>query len=248
MSERHEHPHEHQRPLEPEQEAPVVRDKRRIDPVTGEVRQAPDQPVGSAAGVAPGDDAPAAEPVGATSAEQPAGQPAQLAELTAQLAERTADLQRVSAEYANYRRRVDRDREAVRDQAVAAVLAELLPVADNIDRAREHGELVGGFKSVADAIESAFGKLGLERYGEPGDEFDPMVHEAMTHAYSPDVDTTTCVQVFQPGYRLGERVLRPARVAVAEPEAGPPPGREFGPGEGPGPVPAGDDLPGADPQ
>jgi molecular chaperone GrpE len=134
-----------------------------------------------------------------------------------QLAERTADLQRVTAEYANYRKRVERDRVAVREQALANVLYGLLPVLDDIGRAREHGELVGGFKSVAESLEAVMAKLGLDSFGDPGEPFDPKVHEALMHSYSPDVTEATCVQILQPGYRVGDRVLRPARVAVAEP-------------------------------
>ncbi len=141
--------------------------------------------------------------------------------LEAQLAERTADVQRLQAEYANYRKRVDRDRAAVREQAVAAALGGLLPVLDAIDQAREHGELSGGFKSVADSLQAALGRLGLVAYGEKGDPFDPKIHEALTHSYSSDVTEDTCVEILQPGYKVGERILRPARVAVAEPAAGP---------------------------
>jgi molecular chaperone GrpE len=149
----------------------------------------------------------------------PAGQPQ--ADVEARLAERTADLQRLQAEYANYRKRVDRDRAAVREQAVANVLTGLLPVLDAIDQAREHGELSGGFKSVADSLASSLGKLGLVAYGEKGDLFDPKIHEALTHTYSPDVTEDTCVEIFQPGYKVGDRILRPARVAVAAPATGP---------------------------
>ena len=139
----------------------------------------------------------------------------------ARLAERTADLQRLQAEYANYRKRVDRDRAAVREQAIATALTGLLPVLDAIDQAREHGELSGGFKSVADSLQSAVGKLGLVAYGEKGDAFDPKIHEALTATYSPDVTEDTCIEIFQPGYKVGEKILRPARVAVAEPATGP---------------------------
>jgi molecular chaperone GrpE len=133
------------------------------------------------------------------------------------LAERTADLQRVQAEYANYRKRVERDRVAVREQALASVVSELVPVLDDIGRAREHEELTGGFKAVAEALESAATKLGLTPFGVTGEPFDPNVHEALMHSYSPDVTEPTCVQILQPGYKVGERILRPARVAVAEP-------------------------------
>jgi molecular chaperone GrpE len=145
----------------------------------------------------------------------------QAADLAAQLAERTADLQRLQAEYANYRKRVDRDRAAVREQAVASTLGGLLPVLDAINQAREHGELSGGFKSVADSLQAALGRLGLVTYGEKGDPFDPKIHEALIHSYSSDVTEDTCVEILQPGYKVGERILRAARVAVAEPATGP---------------------------
>ena len=145
----------------------------------------------------------------------------QAAGVEVQLAERTADLQRLQAEYANYRKRVDRDRAAVREQAAAATFSGLLPVLDAIDQAREHGELSGGFKSVADSLQAALGRLGLVVYGEKGDAFDPKIHEALTHSYSSDVTEDTCVEILQPGYKVGERILRPARVAVAEPATGP---------------------------
>lgn len=204
---------------EEEREGPVIRDKRRIDPETGEVREAAQVPTAEApskgAAASPGGEGGTA---GFTALE---GQlEGDLAALEAQLAERTADVQRVHAEYANYRKRVDRDRELVREQATAAVLAELLTVLDDIDRARGHGELTGGFKSVADALETTVAKLGLERYGEVGEPFDPTVHEAMTHTEDDSVTETTCVSVFQPGYRFAGRVLRPARVAVADPPSG----------------------------
>lgn len=145
---------------------------------------------------------------------------AQLDQVRTALNERTADLQRLQAEYQNYRRRVERDRIAVREIAIANLLTELLPVLDDIGRAREHGELVGGFKSVAESLETVAAKLGLQQFGKEGEPFDPLVHEALMHSYSPDVTQTTCVQILQPGYRLGERNLRPARVAVAEPQPG----------------------------
>jgi molecular chaperone GrpE len=187
-----------------EHEGPIIRDKRRLDPVTGELREG--VPAGKTTGGDPARDT--GDQLGDDVAT----------ELQTQIAERTADLQRLQAEYANYRRRVDRDREAIREQAVANVLTNLLPVLDDIGRAREHGELEGGFKSVGEALESTVEKLGLTRFGEPGDAFDPTVHEALTHSHSAEVSEPTCVQVFQPGYKLGERVVRPARVAVADPE------------------------------
>ncbi|KAB2348500.1 nucleotide exchange factor GrpE [Actinomadura rudentiformis] len=189
-----------------EREGPVIRDKRRIDPQTGQVREPAERPApGSPGGGS------AAASAGTTTSEETEA-------LKTQLDERTLDLKRLKAEYDNYRKRVERDRVAVREQALANVLNELLPVLDDIGRARDHDELTGGFKSVGEALEAVTGKLGLERFGEKGEPFDPVVHEALMHAYSADVTETSVVDVLQPGYRIGERVLRPARVAVAEPD------------------------------
>ncbi|WP_326597853.1 nucleotide exchange factor GrpE [Streptomyces sp. NBC_01803] len=147
---------------------------------------------------------------------------AQLDQARSALSERTQDLQRLQAEFQNYRRRVERDRIAVKEMAVANLLTELLPVLDDIGRARDHGELVGGFKQVAESLETVAAKMGLMQFGKEGEPFDPMVHEALMHSYSPDVTETTCVQILQPGYRIGERTIRPARVGVAEPQPGKP--------------------------
>ncbi|MET7960041.1 nucleotide exchange factor GrpE [Micromonospora zamorensis] len=143
---------------------------------------------------------------------------AELEALRAELDERTRDLQRVSAEYANYRKRVDRDRSLVQEQATGSVLAALLPILDDLDRAREHGDLVGPFGTVAEQLTTALGKFGLNAFGEQGDPFDPTRHEAVAHQTSADVSEPTCVQVMRRGYQLGERLLRPALVAVADPE------------------------------
>jgi molecular chaperone GrpE len=159
-----------------------------------------------------------AAPAGDTG--QDAGLVAQLDQVRTALGERTADLQRLQAEYQNYRRRVERDRIAVKEIAIANLLTELLPVLDDIGRAREHGELVGGFKSVAESLESTAAKMGLQQFGKEGEPFDPTIHEALMHSYAPDVTETTCVAILQPGYRIGERTIRPARVAVAEPQPG----------------------------
>jgi molecular chaperone GrpE len=145
----------------------------------------------------------------------------QAAGVEAQLAERTADLQRLQAEYANYRKRVDRDRAAVQEQAIVKTLTGLIPVLDAINQAREHGELSGGFEKVADSLLAALGRLGLVTYGEKGDPFDPKIHEALSYTDSPDVAEDTCVAIMFPGYKVGDRILRPAKVAVAAPATGP---------------------------
>ncbi|GCD36543.1 protein GrpE [Streptomyces chrestomyceticus JCM 4735] len=170
-----------------------------------------------------------------TAGSAPAGETNQDVAVTAQLDqvrtalnERTADLQRLQAEYQNYRRRVERDRVSVKEIAAANLLTELLPVLDDIGRAREHGELVGGFKSVAESLETVVAKLGLQQFGKEGEPFDPTIHEALMHSYAPDVTETTCVAILQPGYRIGERTIRPARVAVAEPQPGAQPGKAAG--------------------
>jgi molecular chaperone GrpE len=142
---------------------------------------------------------------------------AELAALRGDLDERTRDLQRVSAEYANYRKRVDRDRGAAAELTTGQVLTSMLPILDDIDRAREHGDLVGPFAAVAEALNAAVGKYGLVAFGEKGDPFDPTRHEAVAHQTSADVSEPTCVEVMRRGYTLGERLLRPALVAVADP-------------------------------
>jgi molecular chaperone GrpE len=190
----------------------VVRDKRRVDP-SGAVRE-PDPPAEEAAPGATD----AGEPAGGAVDGAAAEEPEEVRRLQALLDERTADLQRLKAEFDNYRKRVERDRLAMAEQATAGVLVHLLPVLDDVDRARQHGELTGGFKSVADGLEAALAKLGLERVGAPGDPFDPLLHEAVTHQHSPDVAEATAVTVMRPGYRFAERLIRPAMVAVAEPE------------------------------
>jgi molecular chaperone GrpE len=229
---------------------PVIRDLRRIDPATGQVRDSgqggsaqpgsrgPSKPRGKHAATRPGGAAsmgaagtrPGAGPAGAERSDEAARAAADLQAAEQKLAERTADLQRVTAEYANYRKRVERDRAAVREQAVANVLSGLVPVLDDIGRAREHEELVGGFKSVAESLDAAVTKLGLESFGEDGEPFDPKVHEALMHSYSPDVTEPTCIKILQPGYRVGERILRPARVEVAEPGEAEAPDGPDGPG------------------
>ena len=130
----------------------------------------------------------------------------------------TEDLQRLQADYSNYRKRVDRDRTVAHELAVASVLNELLPIIDDLDRARTHGELEGGFKSVADQIENAVTKIGLVKFGEAGTPFDPQIHEALMHLTSSEVSEVTATEILQKGYKYKDRVLRPARVTVTDPE------------------------------
>ncbi len=144
----------------------------------------------------------------------------ELADAEAKVAGLTDDLKRLQAEYVNYKRRVDRDRDLVLENARFAVLSAFLPVLDDLDRARDHGELEGGFKAVADSLERIVAAQGLVKFGKPGDEFDPRYHEALMHSHSPDVTTTTCQTVISAGYQIGDRVVRPARVTVVDPEPG----------------------------
>jgi molecular chaperone GrpE len=205
------------------EEAPrvVVRDKRRIDPVTGEVRVPPaeEQPAGGG-GVQVEDGGVTAA---ATRHEAGQGDTAELDALRSQLDERTGDLQRISAEYSNYRRRVERDRQLVIDTAKGQVVGQLLTVLDDIERAAAHGDLSGAFKAIADKMVTALEAQGLASFGAVGDGFDPEVHEAVQHSTSPEVDKPTVTAVLRLGYRFGERVLRPAMVAVTDAEAVPAP-------------------------
>ena len=191
-------------------------DKRRIDPATGQVRAhpAPDD-------VAPPHGDPLAGATGAVTgaADDAAGAGEGRAAAEALAAERLDDLQRLQAEYVNYRRRVDRDRAVSAELAVLGVIEALMPVLDDVDLARQHGELEGGpFASIAEKLEGTLARFGWERFGAVGEAFDPAVHEALMHAESAEVTEPTVTQVLQPGHRVGERIVRAARVAVTAPE------------------------------
>ena len=197
----------------PTEESTETREAMISDPPTSaSATGAPSADVG-----APGPNA-SADPVAASGAgsSSPVGD-----EAAALAAERLLDLQRLQAEYVNYKRRVDRDRALESERAIGGVVEALLPVMDEIHLARQHGELEGGpFAKIAEKFESILARYGVQRYGEPGETFDPNVHEAVMHTHAelaPGTTDTTVVQIMQPGYRLGERVLRPALVAVADP-------------------------------
>ncbi len=184
--------------------------------------EAPVEGASASAGAAP-DDEPTPEPT-LESGEQLSEEPA--AEIDTevgpsveeQLAERTSDLQRLQAEYANYRKRVERDRQLISENATYRVLAPIIEVLDTIDRAREHGEVEGGFKAVADQLELTVSNLGLTRFGQPGDAFDPNLHEALSHmGTDPEVDVVTCRHIAKAGYKIGDRVVRAAQVLVVDP-------------------------------
>jgi molecular chaperone GrpE len=198
---------------ESEQHEPVViRDKRRVNPfgTAGEAGTVPPSPpTGNERANERGNEQ---GPDGSQESEE-------VRVLTTQLEERTADLQRLKAEYDNYRRRADRDRQAGADQAAAKVLSGLLATLDDIDRAAEHGDLTGPFQAVATGLLTTLTSVGLERYGQAGDPFDPQVHEALVHTFQPGLEGPTCVEIYRSGYRYAGRVLRPAQVVVAEPPA-----------------------------
>lgn len=210
---------------EGEQEPVVVRDRRRIDPDTGQLRapnadevagQVVDQVPESISGTLDEELAKVAQ------AEAAGTETVEGAEsgLQRQVDELTVDLKRVTAEYANYRKRVERDRESVAENAKAAVAGELLTVLDDVERADAHGDLTGAFKAVTDKLITSLTSAGLEPFGEKGEEFDPAVHEAVQHTTSADVSGPTVTTVLRRGYRFGERVVRPAMVAVTDYEAG----------------------------
>lgn len=188
----------------------VVHDRRRIDPDTGDVRSpSADEADGEQAG-------------GRHAAAEPPAEPDAHQELQAQLDERTGDLQRLTAEYANYRKRVERDRESVVASAKAGIVTELLSVLDDVERAAVHGDLTGAFKSVADKLVAVLQRAGLEPFGEHGEPFDPSVHEAVQHDTSPDVSGPTVTAVLRRGYRFSDRVVRAALVGVTDHEPGGP--------------------------
>ncbi len=207
------------------EEGPVIRDNRVVDPATGEVRT----PDSAKANDTADDGAPA--PEGAASPEtagSPEGAPADAgsvavaAEVIAALAladERLVDLQRLNAEFVNFRKRVERDRTVEYSRGVSDVVDALIPVLDDVEAARRHGDLTGPFAAIAEKLEGVLAqRFGVERYGAEGEEFDPNVHEALMHATSAEVAEAAVSVVLQPGYRVGERVLRAARVAVVGPE------------------------------
>jgi molecular chaperone GrpE len=191
----------------PEQDRVVIKDNRKIDPVTGEVRK-----TSPASGETSGDmSGPVSGESGAPTSESTASADAVLLE------ERTRDLQRIQAEYANYRKRAERERLAAGELAIGRVLGELLPVLDDLERAKAHGDLTGALKAVADKLEQVTSKLGLQVFGEVGDPFDPSIHEAVMHDESDSVSVPTATAVLRPGYKHGERLLRPAMVGVTDP-------------------------------
>ncbi len=215
-----------------EQPRIVIRDKRRIDPLAGQKRQPMEssvpepQPEDSAETMNDtesdqqyaSESAAKSAPEWADSDAEDDGRLSDVDRLTSELAERTNDLQRVNAEYANYRKRSEREREGLASIAQAALIAELLPVLDDIDRADQHGDLNGGFKNVADSLRAVLERAGLEAFGTDGEPFDPSVHEAVAHTTSPDVESESVSGVMRRGYRQGDRVLRAAMVAVVAPE------------------------------
>jgi molecular chaperone GrpE len=208
-----------------EQPRVVIRDKRRIDPVSGAVRApAGEQPAGAPPGPhhpSPGERMSENDTAAGPEVTVPEAAPATGdGDLARQLAERTEDLQRVTAEYANYRRRVDRDRTLVVDQAAERFATQLFPIVDDIERARDHGDLTGAFKVVADRVLGLLDGLGVEAFGVAGDPFDPALHEAVLHDTSDQVTVPTATTVLRQGFRRGDRVLRTAMVSVSEPSGG----------------------------
>jgi molecular chaperone GrpE len=169
-----------------------ISDKRRIDPQTGQPRDE-------------------------SAANQNSGEMS--SETSDKVSELTADLQRITAEYANYRKRVDRDRELIRDMSTSIALEQLIPILDDISRAREHGDLTGTFSTVADALSTVTKRLGLVEFGKVDEDFDPSIHEALSTMEDDSVDSQKVGTVAQVGYKVGERILRPARVVVKQPPA-----------------------------
>ena len=193
---------------EEDREQPVVRDKRRIDPVTGKLREpSPATPAGAVpppAGTAPDESADSAAPAAADDSDP-------------RVDELTEQLQRITAEYANYRRRKEREQAELASRVTGDVLGRLVSVLDDVERARVHGDLEGAFKTVGEALEKVTSSLGLVPYAEKGEPFDPTLHDALLSQPSPDATEPVIAEVFARGFRVGDRVLRAAQVVVAEP-------------------------------
>lgn len=203
---------------ESEPTGPKVTDKRRLDPKTGAVRH----PAPAPAPESSDSDDLGSEDFSSDASVEVEVEGEDVHPDTTLAADLTRDLQRLQAEYVNYKKRVDRDRELHHRVAVSSVIEALLPVLDDIHLARLHGDLEGGpFVAIADKLEATLAKFGVERFGQPGEAFDPTVHEALMHIeaeLAEGTEVTTVVQVLQPGYRVGERMIRAARVAVADPQ------------------------------
>lgn len=170
----------------------------------------------------PAGDQPAGDQPGGDQQNVQAGQDGQedseLAHLRQLVDERTEDLQRLQAEYINYKKRVDRDRTLSRQLGVEAVLRDLLPVFDSILAAQAHDELTGGFKLTADEFTKVAKQYGLTRVGEAGQDFDPLIHEALMQVPVPGQGSARVHEVMQAGYQINGQTVRPARVVVALPD------------------------------
>ena len=194
---------------------PVIRDKRRIDPETGQVRNP------EASEAAAGESAESGEGIEEHELTVDDILNAAQAEVEDPSAEHLADLKRVTAEYANYRKRTEANRELERERAIGATVSVLLPVLDDLDRAQKHGDLEGDtpFATIAAKLRAAVEKLGLKPFGEVGEPFDPQLHEAIFQQPSADVEVDTVADVVETGYQLGSVQLRPAKVVVKTPQA-----------------------------
>lgn len=195
-----------------ENDEPVIRDKRRIDPETGDVRE-PKSEGADGDAAAPEDQPDASDEL--SDADQ-----ALLDEAQRDLvAEMRSDMLRAQAELVNFRTRVERDRAANREAVIAEVIRSLLPALDDLARAESHGDLVEGapLTLVAQKLRGAFEKYGLRQVGEKGEPFDPAFHEAVVQLPTPGATENTIADVIEPGYILGERLVRPAKVAVSVP-------------------------------
>ncbi|WP_348789255.1 nucleotide exchange factor GrpE [Leifsonia sp. NPDC080035] len=207
-----------QGPEEPEREEPIIRDKRRIDPETGKVRE-PQDAEHDLEHEELVDVGPVAEDEASILSDDDLDILSGQTTSDALAAERLADLQRVTAEYANYRKRTEANREIERERAVGDAVKGLIPVLDDLERAEKHGDLTegSGFATIAAKLRTAVERLGLTPYGEKGDAFDPQIHEAIFQQPTPGVTEDTVAEVVETGYRLGSTTVRVAKVVVAVP-------------------------------
>ena len=219
MTDQNKTPDDEPRPATPSEDggtADVVDPDELVDAEAPDVEVSADAEAPAGAKAAADEMAQAPEGTETLSADDEAILDAASADLVADMRQ---DMLRAQAELVNFRRRVERDREANREAVVAEVIRSLLPALDDLARAEQHGDLAEGPMTViAQKIRGGLDKFGLTQIGAKGDVFDPSKHDALVQLPSADVTVNTVADVIEPGYTIGDRVIRAAKVAVHTPQ------------------------------